>query len=73
MAKGDVVKALLDIGSGNVIERVFEADGAGRTVEFDRDDKKNLITVEVKGRAGTAVRTTELRADRVIMIEEVPK
>ena len=56
-----------------MIERIFEADAAGREVTFEREDRKNLVTVEVRGRAGTTVRKSELRADRVIMIEEVPK
>lgn len=73
MAKGDQIKALIDIGSGNVVERVFEADAAGRKVEFRREVRDGLIRVEVLGRAGAAVRTTELRADRVILIEEVPR
>lgn len=72
MAKGDVVKVLLDIGAGQVLERIFEADKAGRSVSFDRDDKKGVYEVEIIGRAGTAVRTINLRADRVIMIEESP-
>lgn len=72
MAKGDQVKVLLDIGAGNVIERIFEADKAGRSVSFERDDKKGIYEIEVVGRAGTAARTINLRADRVVMIEEVP-
>ncbi len=72
MAKNDSVKVLLDVGSGNVVERVFLADKAGRSVKYDRDDKKNIYTIEVVGRAGTAARTVVLRADRVILLEEVP-
>lgn len=72
MAKGDKVKALIDIGNGQVIERIFEADKAGRTVEYDVDKKTGNFVVEVKGRAGTAVRTSTLRGDRVLIIEEVP-
>lgn len=72
MAKGDVVKVLLDIGGGQVLERIFMADKAGRTVSFNRNDKQGVYEIEVAGRAGTAARTVNLRIDRVILIEEIP-
>jgi hypothetical protein len=72
MAKGDSVKVLLDIGGGNVIERIVSADKAGRSVSWERDDRKGIYTVEVIGRAGTPARTVDFRLDRVIMIEMVP-
>ena len=72
MAKGDSVKVILDVGAGNTLSLMFEADKAGRSVSFERDDKKGIYEVEIVGRAGTAARTINLRADRVILIEEVP-
>ena len=71
MAKGDKVNVVVDVGSGQTLERSFVADAAGREVAFTRG--RDTVTVEVRGRAGTAVRTAEFRADRVILIEEVPK
>ncbi len=70
--KGDSVKVLLDIGAGNVVERVFTADKAGRSVSYTRDVKQGTYDIEVVGRAGTVARTIALRADRVILIEQVP-
>lgn len=72
MSKGDQIKALIDIGNGNVVERIFRADKAGQTVEYDLDKKTGNYEVVVRGRAGTPARTVNLRGDRVLVIEEVP-
>jgi hypothetical protein len=72
MAKGDKVIVLLDVGGGITERKEYVADKAGRTVEFDVDKKTGEVTIEVKGRAGTAARTAQVRGDRVIYIEEVP-
>ena len=72
MAKGDKVVVLLDAGNGVSIEKIFKASVMGRTIEFNREDRKNLIVVEEKMHTGKVARTAELRADRVIAIEEVP-
>lgn len=72
MAKGDHIKAIIDIGGGNTIEKMFRADKAGQTVEYDLDKKTGNYEVIVRGRAGTPARTVNLRGDRVLLIEEVP-
>lgn len=72
MAKGDKIKIVYELSPGETRDLEVVADGVGRTVEFSRDDKKNLLTIEVAGRAGTATRTINLRADKVIMVEEIP-
>lgn len=70
MAKNDRVRVIVDVGSGQVERQDFVADAAGRSVTFSR--KKDVIEVEVAGRAGGTVRRAEFRADRVLMIEEIP-
>lgn len=72
IAKGDKINVVYELSPGVTRELEVVADGVGRTVEFSRDDKKNLVTIEVAGRAGTATRTINLRADKVILVEEVP-
>lgn len=67
--KGDKVRVLLD---GVDEPQTYTADKAGRTIDYELDRKTGYYVIEVKGRAGTAVRTINLRADRVILIEEVP-
>lgn len=72
IAKGDTVKVTYDNGDGTSREYEIVADKAGREVAFTRKPKENLLTVEVTGRAGTTARTLEFRADRVLIVEEVP-
>ena len=72
MAKGDQIRVLLDTGNGAALEQFIVADKAGRSVKFNREDRKNLIEVLVEGRAGGIVRRAEYRSDRVLLIEEIP-
>ena len=74
MAKGDKIKVVYDRdGAGNVDTLEFVADAAGRKVEFTRNAKAGLLEVEISTQAGSVIRRAEIRADRVIMIEEVPR
>ena len=72
MAKGDKISVTYELGDGKPTMIDVIADGVGRTVEFNRDEKKNLLTIEVAGRAGTATRTVHIRLDKVLMLEEIP-
>lgn len=72
MAKGDKVAVLLDAGNGVAVEKIYGASVSGRTIEFSREERKNLIIIEEKMHTGKTTRTIELRADRVILIEERP-
>lgn len=74
MAKGDKIKVVYDRdGQGTVDTLEFVADAAGRKVEYTRNAKAGLLEIEVSTMAGTVIRRAELRADRVILIEEVPR
>jgi len=73
MAKGDQIKTLIDIGNGNVVERIYTAELAGQTVDYDVDRKTGNYEVHIVGMTGKTARTINLRGDRVIIIEEVPK
>ena len=72
MALGDKIKVTYDLGDGKPAMIEVVADKAGRTVEYDRDEKKNLLSIVVAGRAGTPARTVLIRLDKVLMFEEVP-
>lgn len=73
MAKGDRIDVTVDMGGGVAFTHKLEADGAGRTIDFARDKREGLITVEVMGRAGSTIRKYEFKADRVISVVEVKK
>jgi hypothetical protein len=72
MARGDKIRVLLDTGSGESTMSIIEATLSGEKVAFSREDRKNLVTVEVLNRNDRPVRTYEFRADRVLMIGEEP-